>query len=858
MANVTWTTPAGSLGIINERDLYSSQLEANSADSASLTYSKIAGTLPPGIQLTSTGLLQGVPFEVATRSEYTFVIRASDGTNVADRTFGLQIQGADLPVFTTASGQLDLSDSTRVGNKWVLDGSYVEFQLNATDTDTAAGQKLVYDVIDGSLPPGVTMSASGLISGVVRLTDNEKYGPVGGFDNPPPGDGVPYDPTTFSVSKSMNYEFTVRVSDGTSYASQVNSIFVYTADYFRVDNNTINVSSTTINGFPLVMSLSANRRPVFKTQSNLGTYRHDNQCVIRIDVEDFDPLQADLTYSISSGTLPSGLNIDPESGEIYGLLPVQSAVVSEYKFTIRASRSPFNDGLGNSVTVYGEKEFVLTIIGDIDIGIVFSTPTNVGSLVAGLPSLLNIQAVTDQPNRVLNYKLAGGSLPNGISLTSQGNIIGKFDVNDFTVLDGHAITFDSDNTTFDRQYTFTATASDQYQSAATTKEFTINVSLPYSKQYGNLYVRGLLDNRNNGQSDVDLFVRMAQDPNINNNDNIFRLDDPAFGLRKNIEMLMVAGLEDKTLSTLQTAMELNHEPKTLYFGDLKTAVAKENNSVKYEVIYLEVIDNLINNNGKSVSSSMDLRSDIAKPMIGPRADLDTFHTDRETYTVTTDGGLSFSISGSKIRYANELTADIGYFEKLYPNATDHMRSNMKNLGQREYVHLPLWMRTTQDGSGVPLGYTRAVVLAYCKPGKSALVKKRLLDKNIDFKKIFFKTDRYIVDSSTVDYSVITPDGSTKNFELNEIVNEEEIKIRSNSTVLNYGNQVTADDYVSLKYLSADTQLRSADFEPDFSLLHDGTNKKTTIKFTNPPSPATKIRVERNGDKYLAFKRKIKE
>lgn len=858
MANVTWTTPAGSLGIINERDFYSKQLEANSADSASLTYSKIAGTLPPGVQLTSTGILQGVPFEVATRSEYTFVTRASDGTNVADRTFSLQIQGADVPVFTTASGQLDLSDSTRVGNKWVLDGSLIEFQINATDTDTAAGQKLVYDIIDGALPPGVTMSTSGLISGVVRLTDDEKYGPVGGFDNPPPGDGVTYDPTTFSVSKSMNYEFTVRVSDGTSYASQVNSIFVYTADFWRVDNNTINVSSTEVNGYPLVMSLSANRRPVFKTPSNLGTFRHDNECVIKIDVEDFDPLQADLSYSISSGTLPSGLSIDAESGEIFGLLPVQSSVVSEYKFTVRASRSPFNDGSGNTVTIYGEKEFTLSIIGDIDIGIVFSTPTNVGTLIAGLPSLLNVEAVTDEPNRVLSYKITKGSLPTGLSMTSKGNIIGNFAVDDFTVLDTHGVTFDSDTTSFDREYTFTVTASDQYQTAATSKEFKLKISLPYGKAYGSLYVKGLLNNKSNSDSDIDVFRKMAVDPNINNNDNIFRLDDPQFGIRKNIEMLMVAGLENKTLSALQNAMELNHEPKNLYFGDLKTAVAKENNNVKYEVVYLEIVDNLINNAGKTVSSSINLRSDISKPMLGPRADINTINTDRETYTVTTDGGISFSISGSKIRYAHELTADIGYFEKLYPNATEHMRKNMKDLGEREYVHLPLWMRTTQEGSGVPLGYTRAVVLAYCNPGKSALVKKRLLDKKIDFKKIFFKTDRYVTSTPVVDHTEIVPDGSTKNFQLNEIVNEEEIKIRSNSTVLNYGYQVTADDYSSLKYLSADTQLRSADFEPDFSLIHDSSSKKTTVKFTNAPTPNSKIRVERKGDKYLAFKRKIKE
>ena len=115
MAAPVWKTTAGSLGKINELENFSYQLEAEDADSTALTYSKIAGTLPTGIELTTAGVLQGVPSEVSTRSLYNFVVRASDGTNIADRTFSLQVKGADDPVFTTASGQLDLSDSTRVG-----------------------------------------------------------------------------------------------------------------------------------------------------------------------------------------------------------------------------------------------------------------------------------------------------------------------------------------------------------------------------------------------------------------------------------------------------------------------------------------------------------------------------------------------------------------------------------------------------------------------------------------------------------------------------------------------------------------------------------------------------------------------
>lgn len=848
MANVSWSTSAGSLGVINERDFYSLQLEANTLDSASLTYSRIAGTLPPGIRLTSTGLLQGVPFEVAKRSLYTFVIRASDGTNIADRTFSLQIQGADAPSFTTAAGELDLSSSTRVGNKWVLDGSYIEYQIQATDTDTAAGQTLVYDIKSGKLPTGVTMSPTGLISGVVNLADDEKYGDIGGYDNTYAYDDIPYDPTVYQKSRSVNYEFVVRVSDGASTVEQRNSIFVYTADFWRVDNNRILVDMTTYNGYPLLMSLSSNRRPIFQTASNLGTFRHDNNVVIKIDVVDFDPLQGDLRYSIISGALPSGLSIDINTGEIAGTLPTQSAVETEYTFVVRASRNPYS-----GVFIYEDKTFTMTVIGEIDVGIAFTTAANLGTVTAGIPSLIAITAEAAEANRELTYAVSSGSLPTGLSLSEQGNIIGTVDMTEFTTVDGNSITFDSNTQSFDRQYTFTVTVSDQYQSAASSRAFTLTVSLPYGVEYGNISAQGLISQR-----DRNLFYQIAQDPNINNNDNIFRPEDPAFGMEQNPEMLLIAGLEHKTVTVLQQLMEQNHEPKTLYFGDVKTAVAKQNGTTIYEVVYVEMKDELVNSSGEPVSSSIDLRSQIYKPIIGPLADITRITADYNIYNVTTDSGLSFSIAGSKLRYANPMTADIGAFEKLFPNAVANMRSRMKSLGQKEYVHLPLWMRTAQDSTGVPLGYKMAIVLAYCKPGRSALVRRRILNKNINFKNMHFIIDRYRTNINLVDTGTLTADGSTTAFELNEIVHEEELKVRENALTLLYGKQIRADNYLVPGELSADSQLRSADYEPQFSLTHDTTNLKTTINFTNPPASTSKIRVERVGDKYLAFKKKLKE
>jgi hypothetical protein len=512
---------------------------------------------------------------------------------------------------------------------------------------------------------------------------------------------------------------------------------------------------------------------------------------------------------------------------------------------VRAARTP-----ATGVTVYEDKTFTITVIGAIDIGIAFTTAADLGTVTAGIPSLVYITAEAAETNRVLTYAVTSGSLPTGLTLSEQGNIIGTIDYSDFDTDD---FTLNATTSAYTKSYTFTVTVSDQYQTAASSQAFTITVSLPYGIEYGNLSAQGLLSS-----SDRNLFYQVAQDPNINNPENIFRPEDPSFGMEQNPEMLLIAGLEHKTATALQDQMSQNHEPKTLYFGDVKTAVAQQNGTSIYEVVYIEMKDNLVNSAGAAVSASVDLSTSIYRPMNGPAADGSRITADYLVYEVTTDGGMSFSIPGSKLRHANELTADLGTFEKLFPNAVTNMRSRMKSLGQREYLHLPLWMRTAQDTSGVPLGYKMAIVLAYCKPGRSALVRRRILNKNINFKNIQFTIDRYRTNINLVDTGTITPDGSTTAFQINEIVHEEELRIKENSTVLNYGLQVRADNYVRPGYLSADTLIRSADYEPQFNLTHDSTNKKTTINFTNAPAPNSNIRVERTGDKYLGFKKKLKE
>ena len=865
MATPVWTTTAGKLASIDEQSAFSLQLEANTSDSTAITYSLIAGSLPSGMSLTSTGLLTGTPAEVAKRTLYTFVVRATAGSAITDRTFTLDVAGADAPTFTTVAGQLNkplstvyttdssttcdttLSTADVTGNVTVLDGSFIEYQIRATDSDTAAGQNLVFEVVQGALPPGVTMTTDGKISGVVQLAIDDAYGPQGGYDFDPfpdfsaltPSDGgnslAPrniYDRTVVSKSKSVNYDFIIRVTDGVSSVDRNFNIFVYSADYWVVSNSNVTIDTTLIGSNTITMDAHTGRPPVFTTASDLGTFRHDNKVLIRIDVDDFDPLQANLEYSITSGALPSGLSIDINSGEIHGTLPRQSATEVDFTFTVKANRV-----VATGLNTFSERTFTMKVIGEIDIGISFTTPTIIGTLTADIPSILSIEAETEEANRVLSYTVTSGSLPTGITLSDAGNLIGTIDASDF-----------SDST---RSFTFTVTVSDQYQSAATSKEFTLNISTPFTeKEYGNM------DGNATSFIDQNIFYNIAQDPSINSPEYIFRPEDSSFGMRLKPDMLMMAGLEAQTLTAFQEQMEQNHAPKTLYFGDLKTAIAKQDGVIKYEVVYVEIKDQMMNSKGESVASSIKLRDAVAKPLIGPRASTTNATADYTVYEVTTDGGLSFSTSGSKVRFANQLSADIGFITHLYPNAVANMRTRMKSLGHKEYDYLPLWMKTTQKGDLAPLGYVMAVPICYCKPGTSELVKKRIEDKQLVFRNIEFTIDRYQVSKSKVSPNVFTGDGSTTTFTLNEIVHEQDILIKEGSDIVSVGKGVTADNNISPTYLTVDGTLRSADHELGASLSHNTTTKKTTITFTKEvPADGTIIKVERSNDKYLKFRDK---
>ena len=101
MAYPVWITTSGSLGIIPENNFYQFQFDAYNPGGGTLIFLHISGQLPPGVSLTKTGMLQGVPVVVGATNPvnrtYEFSIRAKNPTNqIAAKEF-VSVQPMNLP-----------------------------------------------------------------------------------------------------------------------------------------------------------------------------------------------------------------------------------------------------------------------------------------------------------------------------------------------------------------------------------------------------------------------------------------------------------------------------------------------------------------------------------------------------------------------------------------------------------------------------------------------------------------------------------------------------------------------------------------------------------------------------------------
>jgi hypothetical protein len=206
------------------------------------------------------------------------------------------------------------------------------------------------------------------------------------------------------------------------------------------------------------------------------------------------------------------------------------------------------------------------------------------------------------------------------------------------------------------------------------------------------------------QSDRDLIASLVQNQDIIPFNSLYRADDSYFGVSRDVVYNHAFGLTAASLDTYVSSLDLNHYWKNLTLGEIEYAIARDTaGNVIYEVVYSRVIDDLVNNQGQSVSKQVKL-----------------------PYSTTVDGQTVSTV---------------------YPNSLVNMRDQVVDVVGQISPLLPTWM-TSKQRDGRVLGFTPAWVIAYVKPGQGARVVYNIQQRfGNQLNLVDFKADRYEIDRS---------------------------------------------------------------------------------------------------------------
>ena len=306
-------------------DGFYSQTLTGFGGSEPYTFSVTAGSLPPGLTLTSAGLLSGTPTQDGT---FSFTITATDSNNCqGSREYTLTINPFECPTISISPATLpggDLGDSysqaiTASGG----DGSYT------------------FTLTSGSLPTGLSLSGAGVISG--------------------------------SLEAEGTYNFTVTATDSNNCQGSLN----YTINVNPEECPTIAVSPEVLPGGNLGDSYS-------QELSGSGG-------------------EEPYTFDVIAGALPQGLNLSVE-GVLSGTL-TQGITVN---FTISATDAKGCEGI---------REYTVEVCPSIGLE----------------PSSLSTAAVGESYSQQLtgtggiapyDFEITAGNLPSGLTLSPEGILSG--------------------------------------------------------------------------------------------------------------------------------------------------------------------------------------------------------------------------------------------------------------------------------------------------------------------------------------------------------------------------------------------------------------------------------------------------
>lgn len=764
-----WVTPAGSIGSYYDADRVDLQLSYTEPDPGQVALVRlVAGSLPPGLNISSTGRITGyirpypneedpvgydlqpymtAPYDFISASiskNYQFTLEVSDSNNNTDlRTFTIYVYNREE--LTADTTEIDASDTFVTADETTVRSPFL---VNSEPSDLGmamSGNRWAYQFVgqdyDGDpveyafsvnqgfgTPPGLTLDPySGWFYGTipdvgiteitysfniqVRTRSPVILATQAGTniitcDTNTRGDFYVGSPVTFEggviggLAENYTYYVASIISDSqfTVSATLAGPPVVLTTATATDLLLCVPAYSPRSAQYPFTLTISGavDREVTWITSSDLGLI--ENGSISLLNVEAVSRSGYELFYQLlpgSDSSLPQGLTLLP-SGDIVGEVSFQTFSLDQGATTIDASTS--NIYRRDPISFDATHTFVVNAY-TLEDQIPLYQVNAVRVLDGGL-GFITAPAIT------FNEPVGASALQAQATVFVDGDAIVSV-----------AVTEPGAEYTGTATYTLTGPGSGENLQVlmeqtgyrriiSVAKTFSVRVVRVYNKPYQNLTIMAMPP-----QNDRLLLDQMLTNQDVFVPDYIFRPNDPNFGLSTRVVYQHAFGLDPETQDLYVQSLYLNHYRKNLVLGEVKTAQALDaQGNVIYEVVYSQIVDDLVNSQGESVSKIVTTPYAIDNPEPPPEL-----------------------------------------INSVYPNSLINMRDQVIDVVGQMSQKLPLWMTSTQT-DGQALGFTPAWVICYTKPGRSRQIAYYLNEYfGSQLNLIDFQVDRYVLDRTLSDY-----------------------------------------------------------------------------------------------------------
>ena len=403
---------------------YSQTLTA-SGGTAGYSFAVTAGALPAGLSLASNGSLSGTPTAGGT---FNFTVTATDSSTGSGPYTGSNSYTVLVTAATVTLPPTTLADATRT--------VAYSATLNGASGGTAP---YTYALSSGTLPPGISFSSSGVISGTPTAPGSYSFGVTatdsstgsGPYTSAPQSYSLQVDdivPVANAVSATVAYgssanPITLNVTGGipssvavvgapthgTATASGTTISYTPTAGYAGPDSFTYTASNGAGTSAPATVTIAVSNPIIAVTASG--------------------PLTAQVgaaysqTFTWSGGTapysgfgvagLPAGLSV---TGTTANSVTVSGTPTAAGSFSLNASATDSSTGNGPFTT---GQIFTLTVGAPT-----LSMTPAAGNLPMNYGVATTINFAASGGTGPYSFSLAAGSLPVGVSFSSAGVLSG--------------------------------------------------------------------------------------------------------------------------------------------------------------------------------------------------------------------------------------------------------------------------------------------------------------------------------------------------------------------------------------------------------------------------------------------------